>query len=271
VILSAEEYLNLANPQTTGKSGVDDDAHRLHVLSQKRVATWQNTAKNQRNARLHAREERLKAEEEARVQQDILWAKEKQARKTELIGRAANMQLHQTEAVRKVNSKLLHENVLRERALQIQHRKKLAEDRKTIDSDYIVQAETIRERADEVQRQQDIAHRQAVMSVAEEQRKQSERVKQHKAQQRQLSLAETPVIRGLDTSYAEQMRQKLAENHRQQKELQAELIAAKEEALRHRMEASKNDGKSEALARKWRDRKDHQSSLLAENSKRKWA
>jgi hypothetical protein len=74
----------------------------------------------------------------------------------------------------------------------------------------------------------------------------------------------------LDVSYAEQMRLKLADNHRQQKELQAELVSAKEDAIKFRKQTIASSKDSDLQARKWRDRKDAQDHALAEASKKKW-
>jgi len=270
-VISADDYLSITQ-SLEAKKKPDSvlDSQRLHELSQKRVSNWRNTAKNQRNARLHAREERLNAEKEAREQQDIVWAQEAQARNNAIVDRARNMQLHQTEAVRLVNSKLLLEAQLRERELQIEHKKKLSEARKKVDSEFLTQSEIIQKREDALRMEKEIKVSQAAKEIATSQKEQANKAKANRIRHRQAALAETPMIRALDVSYAEQMRAKLAENHRHQKELQAELIAAKEDAIKSRDQMKLLSEDSDMQARKWRDRKNAQDQALAEASKKKW-
>jgi len=66
------------------------------------------------------------------------------------------------------------------------------------------------------------------------------------------------------------MRRKLAQNQQQQKAIQAELIAAKEQALNCKKETLNISKDMDKNAQKWRERKDAQDQALVEASKRKW-
>lgn len=98
----------------------------MHQQSVARVATWSNTLQADRKARLEAAQRKADEAEAARVVQDQEWHAILDQERNEFLERTKMMQTYDTARVRELHSKVVLQDVLAERALQIQYKKERA-------------------------------------------------------------------------------------------------------------------------------------------------
>ena len=89
-----------------------EDALARHIASKERIKNWDQTVTGIRRKRLIARDERLKQEEEVRLEQDREFALDKAARRKACLDRARELQYFATDAVQGIHSKVLLYRVL---------------------------------------------------------------------------------------------------------------------------------------------------------------
>jgi membrane protein involved in colicin uptake len=93
---------------------------KLREMSQARVANWTNTLDGIRMKRIKEREERMKRDEEERKRMDEEEAAYQEEQRRKVIERADKLLLQDDDRVRKQNSKLLLEEVMKERKMQLE-------------------------------------------------------------------------------------------------------------------------------------------------------
>ncbi|EPZ31982.1 hypothetical protein ROZALSC1DRAFT_26599 [Rozella allomycis CSF55] len=98
------------------------------IERRERVSTWDGTVRGQRKKRLQARDKRLEEEEEKKKEQDRQFAEIVQQEKQQRVERAKLLQFNEKEPVKQINSRLLLNQVLKERDLQVKYKnEKMAE------------------------------------------------------------------------------------------------------------------------------------------------
>ncbi|KAI9362494.1 hypothetical protein DFJ73DRAFT_812614 [Zopfochytrium polystomum] len=106
-------------------AALNDEKRRLAQQSSQRVKNWANTIMGQRKRRLdhHAQQER--EAEEGRLKADADWSLLLAKERADRIDKARLMQYMATNPIRQLHARMLLSNVLHERQLQMEHKRKL--------------------------------------------------------------------------------------------------------------------------------------------------
>ena len=127
-ILTPNELAKITNSSYTGQNEVQEKFQRekeqLHKDSLERVKTWGNTVLGKRMRRLNAIQKRDELAEEGRREIDASWKKVQEKEHTEALNRAQSIQDRQEPQMRDLFSRLNLGEIIRERNMQLDIKKR---------------------------------------------------------------------------------------------------------------------------------------------------
>ena len=226
VILSSEELARMRRQTEERRAVVATNTEKdtLKELSEARKGTWNNTLEAQRNQREQAKAQRLDDEEEAKCVLDREEASIRATQRQAQIMRANKMLYDQTDRVKSFNSSLLLSDVLQERDLQIDLKRRVEETRERHEAVLVKEREKAWEVADY-----------AEAAKADERKRAA--LRQRDAQLLQIEQFKTQILAEMreDVAEGELIRRRAAEEEEEEK---LRELRKREEATRGAMETA---------------------------------
>jgi len=226
VILSSEELARMRRQTEERRAVVATNTEKdtLKELSEARKGTWNNTLEAQRNQREQAKAQRLDDEEEAKCVLDREEASIRATQRQAQIMRANKMLYDQTDRVKSFNSSLLLSDVLQERDLQIDLKRRVEETRERHEAVLVKEREKAWEVADY-----------AEAAKADERKRAA--LHQRDAQLLQIEQFKTQILAEMreDVAEGELIRRRAAEEEEEEK---LRELRKREEAMRGAMETA---------------------------------
>jgi len=226
VILSSEELARMRRQTEERRAVVATNTEKdtLKELSEARKGTWNNTLEAQRNQREQAKAQRLDDDEEAKCVLDREEASIRATQRQAQIMRANKMLYDQTDRVKSFNSSLLLSDVLQERDLQIDLKRRVEETRERHEAVLVKEREKAWEVADY-----------AEAAKADERKRAA--LRQRDAQLLQIEQFKTQILAEMreDVAEGELIRRRAAEEEEEEK---LRELRKREEAMRGAMETA---------------------------------
>ncbi|KAJ1563302.1 hypothetical protein HK096_001531 [Nowakowskiella sp. JEL0078] len=154
--------------QTTNTSLLsqqNDERINLRSISRARASKWDNTVSGQHRKKLALRLERQDAEEEVKAVLDKQYHFEERERRRLAIEKARAAQYCDKDLVKALHSKVLLHQVLHERDLQVEHKRKLKSAEKERDREWA--AEISKKMQEDKEANLKVAHEQRVKAYAQ--------------------------------------------------------------------------------------------------------
>ncbi|KAM9851246.1 cilia- and flagella- associated protein 210 [Aulostomus maculatus] len=149
--LRIQDELNQVNRDQESQREATKQREALHLQSKDVVKQWSNTIAGQRQKKLEAKKIREQVEEERRKLTDLEEKKYKEEKRRDVIEKAKTQLYYQIDRVKGLHSALLLTEVLKEREVQIQLKKRIKNALKDMDKEDI---EVMKTREDEALRRE---------------------------------------------------------------------------------------------------------------------
>ncbi|XP_034041904.1 coiled-coil domain-containing protein 173 [Thalassophryne amazonica] len=220
-ILPKAEWLRIqdeANRANKDKDTVREAVKRRevqHLQSKELVKLWTNTEAGQRQKRLEAKKIQAQNEEERKKLIDIEEAKYQEQKRKEAVAKAKTQIYSQTDRVKELHCALLLSEVLKEREVQIEQKKRLKNATKNVDKEFMAMVKSRDDEALRLEQEKTLQKRRAHEALAEKLRMRIEEKVQERERQKLEDKKEGKEIQHINELY---QWEQLMENERRAKE-----------------------------------------------------